>query len=378
MARSQQIVEQIQAELARGQHGAAYDRFMTVRQLASRYSLSLVTAQKVVKRLKEKGLLIADSTNPAMVSPAACRPTPENDSRLPRRLGMVITNIANPFFSRLCRHVQQAATERGYQVLMAGSQYDFQREEKALDSFLEIGVEGLLIVPGLDDACTQLYRRLLDRGLRLVFVSRQVEAVAADFVVADSFAGSASVAGHLLSMGYESFGYIGFASRLRRDARLSGFRSALLEEGLELDADRIVTGEGGGAEHGYSAMAQLMRGKNRPRAVFAFHDLLAIGALQYCQKHGIAVPEEVAIAGFDNLPQSQVTSPALTTVSYPVESMARLSVQCLIEDRTNWSQPSASHRILLEPHLVVRGSTDSHAPAPEPSSAIGTESYEVL
>ncbi len=378
MARSQQIAQQIQAELTRGQHGVAYDRFMTVRQLAARYGLSLVTAQKVVKRLKEKGLLIADSTNPALVSPTACRPVQDSDSRRPRRLGMVITNIANPFFSRLCRHVQQAATEHGYQVLMAGSQYDFQREEKAVESFLEIGVDGLLIVPGLDDACAQLYRRLIERGLRLVFVSRQVEAVAADFVVADSFAGSAAVAGHLLSMGYESFGYIGFASRLRRDARLSGFRSALMEEGVELDVEQTVSGEGGGVEHGYSAMARLMRGKSRPRAVFAFHDLLAIGALQYCQKHRIAVPEEVAIAGFDNLPQSQVTSPPLTTVSYPVESMARLAVQCLIEDRAGWSQPCPSHRILLEPHLAVRSSTDPHAPEPEPSSAAGAESYEVL
>jgi len=177
-------------------------------------------------------------------------------------------------------------------------------------------------------------------------------------------------------MGDQSLGYIGFGSRLKRDARLSGFRSALLEEGMTLDEQRIATGEGGGAEHGYKAMARLMRGKNRPRAVFADQDLLAIGALRFCQEHGIAVPEQVAIAGFDNLPQSQVTSPPLTTVGYPIESMARLAVQCLTEDR---GSPSARppHRIHLEPHLVVRRSTDPAAPV-EPATAPGQEICEIL
>lgn len=377
MARYEEIVLQITAELGRGEHGEAFSRFMSVRQVATRYGVSLVTAHKVVNRLKAHGLLTGDSTNPPRISAAACRGPRSGEMAGPRRLGMIITNIANPFFSRLCRHVQQAAAASGYQVLMAGSQYDFARERKAVESFLEIGVEGLLVVPGLDEACLGLYRQLLDRGQRLVFVSRQVEKVVADFVVADSFAGSAAVAGHLLSMGYESFGYIGFMRRMTRDARLSGFRSALLEEDVSLDADRIVNAEGGAVEHGRAAMARLLRGKNRPRAVFAFHDLLAIGAMQCCQERGIAVPEEVAIAGFDNLPESQVTSPPLTTVSYPVESMARLAVQCLLEDRTGSLSPRAAHRILLEPHLVVRRSTDPAAPTPQPAAA-GQDVYEML
>jgi LacI family transcriptional regulator len=378
MTRSHQIARQIEEELVRGQHGRAYERFMTVRQLAARHGTSLVTAQKVVRQLKQQGLLIADSTNPAMISPKACRRATGGEDGLPRRLGMVITNIANPFFSRLCRHVQQAAAASGCQVLMAGSQYDFQREKKALEGFLEIGVEGLLIVPGLDEACARLYRHLVDRGLRLVFLSRQVEKVAADFVVADSFAGSAAVAGHFLSMGYQTFGYIGFGRRLTRDVRLSGFRSALVEEGATLDDELIARGDGGSVENGYSAMARLMRGAVRPRAVFAFHDLLAIGALRYCQEHRLAVPDDVAIAGFDNLPECRVTSPPLSSVGYPVESMARLAVQCLLEDRTGGPASRPRHRILLEPHLVVRRSTDPQAPEPEQPSAAGVESYEVL
>jgi len=109
-------------------------------------------------------------------------------------------------------------------------------------------------------------------------------------------------------------------------------------------------------------MAKLMTGPQRPRAVFAFNDLLAIGALQYCQEQAIAVPGDVAIAGFDNLPETRVTSPPLTSVAYPVESIARLAVQSLV-DRVEGRADRPANRILLEPHLVVRQSTDPKAKA---------------
>jgi LacI family transcriptional regulator len=307
----------------------------------------------------------------------------KHDSNSPHRLGMVITNFASPFFANLCRYVQQIASARGYQVLMASSEYDFARERRTVDSFLEIGVEGLLIVPGLDERCLELYDEVR-RKLPLVFVSRYLEQVPADFVVADNFVGGAAVAGHFLSMGYQSFGYLGFGTQLKRDVRLSGFRSALSEQDISLDPRNVVHDEGGTVSHGYRSMSRLLKSGNRPRAVFAFNDLLAIGAIQYCQRHAIAVPGEVAIAGFDNTPQSQVTTPPLTTVDYPVQAMARLGVQCLLERIADPAHGPAS-RVLLGPHLVVRRSSDPAAQETEPAAsgpdhaaASGPEPYEMI
>lgn len=383
MTRVDKVTQQIRTELGSGQHGGVRDRFMTVRQVASRYGISLVTAQRTIGRLKEDGLLIGDSTNRSLISQQAvgpdCKASHNADEGQPRRLGMIVTNIASPFFSRLCRHVQHTASMAGYQVLTADSQYDFHREEKAIASFLQIGVDGLLIVPGLDDACKQLYRRLVDKNVRLVLVSRRLEGVTTDFVMANSFGGGAAVATHLLQMGYDSFGYIRFGDRLKRDERLGGFRSALMEEEVALNAKHIVSAEGATIEHGRLAMAGLVRGRARPRAVFAYNDLLAIGALRYCQEHGISVPDEVAIAGFDNLPESHVTSPPMTTVGYPVESMARLAVQCLIENRAQGPMSRINHRILLEPHLIVRRSTDPAASLQEPAAIVaGSPHHEVF
>jgi LacI family transcriptional regulator len=217
----------------------------------------------------------------------------------------------------------------------------------------------------------------LKRNVHLVFVSRRVEELEADFVVAHNFVGGASVAGHFLSMGYDSFGYLAFDPSLKHDVRLSGFRSALMEEGIQFDNSQVVSGNGRDIVHGYQAMAQLMESKARPRAVFAFNDLLAIGALEYCEEHGIAVPGKVAVAGFDNLPESRVAHPPLTTVDYGVEAMARLAVQSLI-DRIHQPQEHLPARILLEPRLVVRRSTDPQARDSRRAMTPHAEVYEVM
>ena len=104
-------------------------------------------------------------------------------------------------------------------------------------------------------------------------------------------------------------------------------------------------------------MDRLLKRGPVPRAVFAYNDLLAIGALQCCQEHGLSVPVDVAIAGFDNLPESRVTNPPITTVSYPVETIAKMAVENLA-DLIDRPAPRRPNRILLEPHILVRQSTD--------------------
>ena len=379
MSKSDQIVQLVTAQVFDGEHGDSGDMFMTVRELAERYGIALTTAQKVVKQLKKDGVLIAHSTSRARIGPTAFSEEPAAcDGSWPKRLGLVVTDLTNPFFGRLSRYIQQVASEEGYQVLVTSSESEFDRERRLIDGFLEIGVQGLLVCPGLDDACISLYRRLIDEGVRLSFVSRGVEGIDADFVVAHNFVGGASMAGHLLSVGYDSFGYVAFGPRLKRDERLRGFRSALSEEGFQLAADRIVDGGGGrDIAHGYRAMQTLARRAEPPRAVFAYNDLLAIGALRYCQEHGMAVPGDVAIAGFDNLPECRVTSPPLTSVAYPIQSIARLAVQNLI-DRIENAADRPSHRILLEPHVMVRESTDPQAKGTHSHAASEVETPETI
>jgi len=141
MARFEEIADRLASEILAGRHGGLYSRFMPVRELARRFSVSLTTAHKVVTRLKSDGLLIGDSTNPPQISPEVARRIAAADKKTPRRLGVLVSDLTNPFFSQLCGHVQRIAMTMDYQLLPASSGYDLQREQKAIRGFLEIGVE---------------------------------------------------------------------------------------------------------------------------------------------------------------------------------------------------------------------------------------------
>lgn len=355
MAKREELVRRVVEEIQSGLHGETGDAFMSVRDFASRYGTSLVTAQKVVSSLKSLGVLNGAAGRTSTVRrsvPAAAAGS--------QQLGMIVASYLGGFFSRLIYEVREAASEKGYSVLTDSTEHKIDRERKCVEEFLKIGVAGLIVTPGLGEESASLYRELIDRGVALVLVGREVEGVNVDCITADNFAGGAAVARHFIEMGYESFGYMRFGPRLKMDMRLNGFRSTLCGEGFDLPAADIVDDNGWDVAHGYRCMVKLASRPKLPRAIMAFNDLPAIGALQYCQEHGVAVPGDVAIAGFDNLAQTEVTQPALTTVEYPHTEMAQLTIQTLL-DRVRYKGERIGGCRRLRPRLVVRASSDPNA-----------------
>lgn len=340
------------------EYGLPGDRFLSVRQLAERFEISLVTAHRTMELLKQWQVLYAQANRIAVIHPQL---KPQGLSDGPARIvrvGMVVTNLASPFFTRLAYHIQSLASQMGITVLLASSDYDPAREQSIVEGFLDIGVKAILAAPGLTPSSHALYQRVLDhKDTRLIFVSRRVETLPVDSVVVHNMLGANKVAEHLLELGHRQFGYIGFRSDLKQEPRLAGFRSALHERGIKLANDQIIYAQDWHPENGQKAMAQLMQAAKPPTAVFAYHDLLAIGAMQYCREHHIRVPKHVAIVGFDDLPESRVTTPALTTISYPLRSMAELALQ-MIEQPLDQAADRQPHTVLLEPSLDIRGSSD--------------------
>jgi DNA-binding LacI/PurR family transcriptional regulator len=374
MSKAEKVLDQLEQAMKRGDFGAAGTVFITVRELAEKYSVSLATAHKVMTSLKQAGLLLADSTNPARLSDTAVSRLPENK----KLIGLVVTNIASPFFSLLCRYIQEAGEERGCQVMTESSGYDDRREREIVQSFLSLGVDGLLVCPGLSEESVGLYARLQQEKRRMVFLGRNPGALDVNVVAANNSLGGSFVADHFAALGYATCGYIGFGPRLTRDHRLRGFRLRLHELGVELPDENLSDGDGWDIEHGYTATEKLLaRKKEMPRALFAFNDLLAIGAMRCLTDNGLSVPGDVAVAGFDDLPESRVTTPALTTIRYPVKSMASFAVHALL----NAMQADADKkpdRILLEPELIIRASTDPKAQPAIRTGRARMENYQVF
>lgn len=363
--RAQQAADQVRRQILQGQWAAPGQRFAPVRELAQKLGISLVTAHKAVSLLKSQGILIGDSTRRPIVNPELAAEISATSFKTSKRLGMVVTNTASPFYAQLCHYVQQIASRMGHQVLVASSDFDLSREQRIVQSFLDIGVQGILASPGVVEDAREIYRPLLNRhDLRLVFVARQLPDLSTDSVLVHNFLGGTQVVDHLWSLGHRKFGFIGFYSKLVNEPRLSGYRSALHEKGVDLLDEQVVLATGWQPSAGYQAMEQLMQlpADQRPTAVFAFHDLLAVGALRYTQDHSIKVPDEVAIVGFDNLPESRVTQPGLSTVDYPIRSMAELAVQMVCQNPPAHGDRDP-HTVFLQPKLIVRRSSDPAAPA---------------
>ena len=349
------LVSRVAQEIRAGYHGDDGAPFMSVRQFAARYGTSLVTAHMVIRDLKREGWLGVGPGNRGVIRRKGC---PASAS-VPY-IGMTISSPLSPHLNSLAHEIRRAAEASGYMVLSDSTEYDVARERQIIERFLDLGVVGLIATPGLGAESEALYRELIERGVALVLVGREMPGVNVDCITADHFAGGAAVARHFIEMGYESFGYIGYGRRLKTDMRLNGFRSGLCEEGYDLPAANIVDDNGWDIPNGYRAMAKLVSNGKIPRAIMAFNDLPAIGALMYCREHGIDVPGDVAIAGFDNLPETEVTQPPLTTVEYPHAEVGKLAVQTLLDIiRSPGKRIGTCRR--LRPQLVVRGSSDPRA-----------------
>jgi DNA-binding LacI/PurR family transcriptional regulator len=170
----------------------------------------------------------------------------------------------------------------------------------------------------------------------------------------DNFEGSRQVVGHLIALGHRRIAYIGDRFGYGSDSeRFSGYRAALDEAGIPFDPSLVVHGDGR-VEGGGPSMELLLAARERPTGVFCYNDMTAIGALKAIRAHGLRVPDDISLAGFDDLPLAQYVEPPLTTVRQPKHEMGRLAMQVLLK---MLAHERAEQSIRVSGELIVREST---------------------
>lgn len=269
-------------------------------------------------------------------------------------VGLVVLDVRNPFFTDLARGAEHEAARHGLSVILANSDEDVEREAGYLDLFEEQRVRGILISP-YREVGPQL-RRLRERGTPAVLVDRRSEDEQFSSVSVDDERGGWLAANHLIETGRRRILFTGGPFDIRQIVdRQSGARRAVdSSEGTSFEtlptpaasvADGRATGEA------IAARAP----QDRPDAVFAANDLLAIGVLQGLARHGIRVPEEIAIIGFDDIDFASAAVVPLSSVRQPSQLMGATALRILL---TEIDDPhSAPQQVVFEPELVVRAST---------------------
>ena len=271
-----------------------------------------------------------------------------------RIIGLVILDLSNPFFTDLARGVEDRANEAGYSVIVCNSDEDQAKEDAYMRVLEERRVQGMLIVPVAPGS--PAVDRLRARGTAVVRVTHRIGDDECG-VGADDLRGGELAMGHLLALGHERIGYITSASHVwPTDERREGMLMAARKEGISDDVLHDISVEHLNVAHGRDAGERILGIRPRPTAVICANDLVALGVLQVMIRHGVRVPGDMAIVGFDDIEFASAAAIPLTSVRLPRRFMGRLATDLLLEEASG--DPEHVHRrIVLEPELVVRQST---------------------
>jgi LacI family transcriptional regulator len=267
-------------------------------------------------------------------------------------IALLLPDMTNPFFTTLAQGVEQAARTAGISLLIANSDEREDEEGRLVPMLLQRQVDGLLAIPaGPGD---QTIRTCRERGVPLVIVDRRPHDASTDVVRADSEGGACELGRLLASLGHRHMAALSGPSSVPTSIdRVAGFTRALVDE-AGLPAPAVLYGAYS-IEGGHAMALAAMRLTPRPTALFAANNFIAIGVLHALEELGLRVPDDVAVVGFDDLPQAMVTFPFLTVAAQPAMEMGRLAVEMLV---ARIADPDAPVRdVVLPTELVVRRSS---------------------
>src|SRR5215510_2914366 len=247
-------------------------------------------------------------------------------------IGVVVTSIADPFAGEVVDGIEECALANNYSVILVASHGDPDRELRAVQSFHERRVDGVLVMASRVGA---RYRSRLS-GLRspVVLINSHHNGEFTYSVRIDNVGSARTATMHLVELGHRRIAYIGDEQGFQSDSeRFSGFQKALKEAGIPFDSTLVTYGDGTPAR-GMHAMAQLLSLPELPTGVFCYNDREALGAMRAVREHGLRVADDVSIVGFDELFLSSYTDPPLTTIEQPKHEMGSRPPKSWIPLRT--------------------------------------------
>lgn len=269
-----------------------------------------------------------------------------------RLIGMVMADISNPFFGQLLSEVERMALGHNHLVIASDTGGKPEREKAILEHLGNQRVAGILISTlSHHPQQVQALKRLT---MPFVLVDQKVEGIEADFVASDNVLASAILTEHLIRYGHTRIAHIAGRKGLwTTGQRLEGFRTTMVSAGLAIDETMVVDGDYTG-EGAYAQTMRLLTRADRPTAIIGANNVMALGALQAMHDLGFRCPEDVSLVSIDDVPWGNVIRPRITMVVQPVEEMARIATEFLLERINSRSgTPILPRQHILIPKLVV-------------------------
>lgn len=281
-----------------------------------------------------------------------------------RTVGIIINDVADPFFAYIARGVERQASAEGRMCLIMATHGDKERELALVDLLRERRTDAVILVGGASDdpkfrkQMADRARSLAAEGSVLVLCGRPSlgAGVPTKMVTYDNEGGAFAMTDYLISQGHRRILYIGGPSNFSTtSARLAGFNRALRARGIAEDPSLIHQGAFGRA-FGYQRMSEIIASGLDYTAVFAANDVVASGVLQALEENQIRVPEDVSLVGYDDIPLANELRPRLTTVHVSLEDMGKEAVRLALADSGHDTGASYDDTLTVGTHIIIRDS----------------------
>jgi len=267
-------------------------------------------------------------------------------------IGMIVPDIANPFFPMVVRGAEDAAQKHGYNLLLCNSDDSLDKEESAIELLLSKRVDGILLTKAAEGFRPAVRQMIKDANVPFVLVMRTYPALTKDAVITDDYQGAYDAVCHLARAGRRRIGLISGPLKVSNAmARWQGFHDALKTQGLAFEPQLVIEGDYR-IESGFRAGHALL--SHHPDGVYVANHLMTIGLLRAAEEMGLSCPDDFGLVSFDDYPWLGVFRPRLTTVELPKHQLGSEAAELLIERITGSKRKAVVRK--LQPELRIRES----------------------
>lgn len=264
-------------------------------------------------------------------------------------IGLLIPDITNQYYAYVSKGVSSYLEEIGYGLVLCNSDRNKENETRYIDFLSQKRVDGIILIPVKPKASD--YKKIIE-NVPLVMVDNYVNDLDISYVGNDNYAGSRKIVSHMLSQGYKKIGVIlGDESSSASNERLKAYKDLLTENNIEIN-EEILLSSSATFEDGFKLAKILI--DQKVDAIFTINDTVAMGVMKYCHMNNIKIPEDIGIAGYDDIEQAAMLPVPLTTIHQRKFQLGKIAAKILMDEINN--NESAKQKIILQPELIIRKS----------------------
>lgn len=268
-------------------------------------------------------------------------------------IGLLVSDVRNPFFVEIARAIEDVANSHQMSVFLCNTDENPEKEQRYLHTLIDELVAGIILVPTQEKV--EKFDFLLESGIPIVTIDRSIQGAAIDSVVSDNLQSAYQITSHLIELGYERIGaVIGLQDSTTGRERLQGFKLAMIDHGLSINNDliRLIDPTERASE---PIVSGWLASASPPNAIFSGNSLITLGAINAIHQAGLSIPDDIALAGFDDANWMPHIGHGITVISQPIYEMGRTAAELLF--RRMHEPEHAPREIVLKGKLIVRGST---------------------